>query len=234
MHTIPEPGLGPDGTLGHPAGGAIDLQQVSFAHRKGRRTIPVLDAFSLQVAEGEVVALLGGSGRGKSTVLSLISGERAVGSGRVCVLGVELSTLSSAERAAFRLANVAQVYQDFQLLPMLTARDNVALPLALRGERRAAAADRAESALRSVGMGQRLEHRPDELSGGEQQRVAIARAVVCAPRVLLADEPTGSLDAALRDEILDLMLGTLSGTTTVIVTHDPEVAARAHRVVSMG
>jgi predicted ABC-type transport system involved in lysophospholipase L1 biosynthesis ATPase subunit len=116
---------------------------------------------------------------------------------------------------------------------MLTALDNVALPLSLRGMPRAQAVQRAEGALADVGMARRLEHRPSELSGGEQQRVAIARAVVCEPRVLLADEPTGSLDAARRDEILDLMLDELRGTTTILVTHDPAVAGRANRTVLM-
>jgi predicted ABC-type transport system involved in lysophospholipase L1 biosynthesis ATPase subunit len=213
---------------------AIDLSRVSFAFKKGRRTITVLESFSLSVAAGEVVALLGESGRGKSTVLSLVSGERLASSGSVSVLGVDLADLSPAKRAGFRLTHIAQIYQDFQLLPMLTARDNVALPLSLRGESRTQAVRRATEALEEVGMGHRLEHRPGELSGGEQQRAAIARAVVCEPQVLLADEPTGSLDADRRDEILDLMLNELRGTTSVLVTHDPEVARRADRVVRMG
>lgn len=212
---------------------AVSLNGVSYAYRKGRRTISVLESFSLTVAEGEIVALLGESGSGKSTALSLISGERLPDAGSVVVLGIELTGISQGERAAFRLTNIAQVYQDFQLLPMLTALDNVALPLSLRGMPRAQAVQRAEGALADVGMARRLEHRPSELSGGEQQRVAIARAVVCEPRVLLADEPTGSLDAARRDEILDLMLDELRGTTTILVTHDPAVAGRANRTVLM-
>jgi predicted ABC-type transport system involved in lysophospholipase L1 biosynthesis ATPase subunit len=212
---------------------AVSLNGVSYAYRKGRRTISVLESFSLTVAEGEIVALLGESGSGKSTALSLISGERLPDAGSVVVLGIELTGMRQGERAAFRLTNIAQVYQDFQLLPMLTALDNVALPLSLRGMPRAQAVQRAEGALADVGMARRLEHRPSELSGGEQQRVAIARAVVCEPRVLLADEPTGSLDAARRDEILDLMLDELRGTTTILVTHDPAVAGRANRTVLM-
>ena len=212
---------------------AVSLNGVSYAYRKGRRTISVLESFSLTVAEGEIVALLGESGSGKSTALSLISGERLPDAGSVVVLGIELTGMRQGERAAFRLTNIAQVYQDFQLLPMLTALDNVALPLSLRGMPRAQAVQRAEGALVDVGMARRLEHRPSELSGGEQQRVAIARAVVCEPRVLLADEPTGSLDAARRDEILDLMLDELRGTTTILVTHDPAVAGRANRTVLM-
>jgi predicted ABC-type transport system involved in lysophospholipase L1 biosynthesis ATPase subunit len=212
---------------------AVSLNGVSFAFRKGRRTISVLESFSFAVAEGEVVALLGESGGGKSTALSLVSGERLPDAGSVVVLGIELTGLSRGERAEFRLKNIAQVYQDFQLLPMMTALDNVALPLSLRGMPRAQAVERADHALAEVGMARRLEHRPSELSGGEQQRVAIARAVVCEPRVLLADEPTGSLDAGRRDEILDLMLDELRGTTTILVTHDPEVARRADRTMLM-
>jgi len=216
-----------------PVADAVSLSGVSFAFRKGRRTISVLESFSLAVAEGEIVALLGESGSGKSTALSLISGERVPDAGSVVVLGTDFTGMSRGERADFRLTNVAQVYQDFQLLPMLTAVDNVALPLSLRGMPRAQAVERADRALADVGMTRRREHRPSELSGGEQQRVAIARAVVCEPRLLLADEPTGSLDAGRRDEILDLMLDELRGTTTILVTHDPEVARRADRTVLM-
>ncbi|MBI2781628.1 MAG: ABC transporter ATP-binding protein [Chloroflexi bacterium] len=212
---------------------AIRLRGVSFAFRKGRRTVPVLESFNLSVADGEIVALLGESGQGKSTALSLVSGERVPDGGSVEVLGFDLARMSRDARAQFRLANIAQIYQDFQLLPMLTAVDNVALPLSLRGMPRARATDMARSALADVGMARRLEHRPGELSGGEQQRVAIARAVVCEPKVLLADEPTGSLDADRRDEILNLMLEELRGTTTILVTHDPAVAGRAHRTVLM-
>lgn len=190
--------------------------------------------FSMDVAEGEVVALLGQSGCGKSTVLSLIAGLRVPDNGTVDVLGVQLAKLGAKARAEFRLDRVAQIYQDFELLPMLTAQENVALLLRLKGEDRSSATDRAVAALDEVGMDHRLDHLPGELSGGERQRVSIARAIVAAPAVLLADEPTGSLDADHRDEILDLMLGRLSGTTTVLVTHDPVVAKRANRVIRMG
>lgn len=149
------------------------------------------------------------------------------------VLGVALNDLDVHHRAAFRLAHIAQIYQDFELLPMLTALENVALLPRLKGAQRDVANDQAEVALEEVGMGHRLGHLPTELSGGEQQRVSIARAVVARPSLLLADEPTGALDAERRDEILDLMFDRLSGTTTVLVTHDPAVASRADRVVRM-
>lgn len=210
---------------------AIDVQSVEFSYPKGRRQVQVLHRFSLRVDDGEVVALLGESGCGKSTVLSLVSGLLVPSAGSVEVLGTALQSLDAKRRAAFRLAHIAQIYQDFELLPMLTALENVALLLRLKGEHRASSTERATAALEAVGMGHRLGHLPAELSGGEQQRVAIARAVVAQPSLLLADEPTGSLDAERRDEILDLMLDRLAGTTTVLVTHDPEVAKRAHRVV---
>jgi predicted ABC-type transport system involved in lysophospholipase L1 biosynthesis ATPase subunit len=211
----------------------IQLINVSFSFPKGRRRIQVLEKFSLDVAEGDVIALLGQSGCGKSTVLSLVAGLRVPDQGTVEVLGVRLAQLDVKARAEFRLTRVAQIYQDFELLPMLTAQENVALLLRLKGEDRSSSRERAKAALEDVGMGHRLQHLPGELSGGERQRVSIARAVVASPSLLLADEPTGSLDADLRDEILDLMLGRLAGTTTVLVTHDPAVAERANRIVRM-
>lgn len=211
----------------------IRLINVSLSFPKGRRRIQVFEKFSLDVAEGEVIALLGQSGCGKSTVLSLLAGLRVPDAGMVEVFGVQVARLDVKARAQFRLARVAQIYQDFELLPMLTAHENVALLLRLKGEDRLSSRDRAKAELEDVGMGHRLQHLPGELSGGERQRVSIARAVVASPSLLLADEPTGSLDADLRDEILDLMLGRLSGTTTVLVTHDPAVAERANRIVRM-
>lgn len=193
----------------------------------------MLHGFSLQVDEGEVCALLGKSGCGKSTVLALLSGLVVPQTGTIEMCGVRLEALDVKSRAAFRLTHVAQVFQDFELMPRLTARQNVALLLQLKGMDRARATEEAAAALRGVEMGHRLDHLPGELSGGERQRVAIARAVVARPSVLLADEPTGSLDAERRDEILDLMFERLAGTTTVVVTHDPAVAERAHRITRM-
>lgn len=204
---------------------------MSYAYRHRRRHVVALHSFSLRVQRGEVVALLGGSGSGKSTALSLIAGLHAPSEGTVRVLGTELGSLPPSERARFRLGHLAQIYQDFRLLPMLTARENVSFVLRLRGTSEREARGRAGSALASVGLGHRLDHLPKELSGGEQQRVSIARALVSEPDILLADEPTGSLDADLRDESLELMLSALAGATIVLVTHDPVVAQRAHRTV---
>lgn len=212
---------------------AIAMHEVSFAYRRNKRRVTALQSFSIEVSDGEVVALFGRSGSGKSTVLSLVSGLEVPTSGSVSVLGADIGALDSRGRAAFRLGHIAHIYQDYRLLPMLSAVENVAFVLRLKGVSERDARARSEAALESVGIEHRSDHRPGELSGGEQQRVSIARALVSEPRVLLADEPTGSLDAERRDEILDLMLTTLSGTTMVLVTHDPEVARRADRVVTL-
>lgn len=211
----------------------IRLTDVDFSYRRGRRQIPVLRGFNLEIADGECVAVLGESGSGKSTVLALLSGLQVPAAGAVEVLGVRLDQLDSRRRAAFRLDHVAQIYQDFGLMPGLTALENVALLIRLKGVGPAEANEEARAALKAVGMAHRGDHLPSELSGGEQQRVAIARAVVAKPAILLADEPTGALDAGRRDEILDLMLSQLSRATTLLVTHDPTVAARADRVIRM-
>lgn len=213
---------------------AIDMTDVSYTYRHRRRNVVALDPLTLRVRRGEVVALLGESGSGKSTALSLIAGLQVPASGSVRVLGVDLGGLPSSGRARFRLQHIAHIHQDFRLLPMLTATENVSFILRLKGAPERAARERATAALASVGLGHRSDHLPRELSGGEQQRVSIARALVSEPDILLADEPTGSLDAGLRDENLDLMLTVLAGATIVLVTHDPAVAQRADRTVRIG
>lgn len=211
----------------------LTMDDVTFAYRRGRRRIPVLQGFDLRIAAGERVALLGESGSGKSTVLALASGVAQPDAGQVILAGQDLGRLSVGRRAALRLRHVAHVYQDFRLFPQLTAEENVAFPLRLRGESGPEALEAARACLRKVGIGHRLEHRPGELSGGERQRVAIARALVAKPDLVLADEPTGALDARLRDEILDVLFGVLPKAAFVLVTHDPQVAARASRVVEL-
>ena len=216
-----------------PAGGqdAIEMAEVSYTYRRRRRNVMALHSLTLGVQRGEVVALLGESGSGKSTALSLVAGLHAPSSGSVRVLGTDLGGLPSSERARFRLQHIAHIYQDFRLLPMLTASENVSFVLRLKGAPEREARERAAAALVSVGLGHRTDHLPKELSGGEQQRVSIARALVSEPDILLADEPTGSLDADLRDENLELMLSVMAGATIVLVTHDPVVAQRANRTV---
>lgn len=225
------------GFVQHSAAGApdaIDLAEVSYIYRRRRQNVVALNSLSLRVQRGEVVALLGESGSGKSTALSLIAGLHAPSSGSVRVLGVDLGGLPSSERARFRLQHIAHIYQDFRLLPMLTASENVSFVLRLKGASEREARERAATALVSVGLSHRTDHLPKELSGGEQQRVSIARALVSEPDILLADEPTGSLDADLRDENLKLMLSVLAGATIILVTHDPVVAQRANRTVRIG
>ncbi|MBL8542100.1 MAG: ATP-binding cassette domain-containing protein [Betaproteobacteria bacterium] len=193
----------------------------------GRLTI--LDDVTFDVQEGEAVAILGASGSGKTTLLGLLAGLDTPTRGRVELDGTDLFALDEDGRAALRARMVGFVFQSFQLLPALTALENVMLPLELSGNPGARAA--ATALLARVGLAERLAHRPRQLSGGEQQRVAIARAFAANPRVLLADEPTGNLDASTGQEIIDLMfaLNRESRTTLVLVTHDEALASRCRR-----
>jgi len=213
----------------------LRFEDVHFPYpsRKGQQTIEALGGVSFSVNAGERVALIGRSGSGKSTVLNLASGRLVAHGGRVEVGGQDLASLSIDERAALRLRQVAHVHQDFRLLPRYCAVENVELPLLLQGVERSRARERAQKALAQVGLAGRSKHRPKELSGGEQQRVAIARAVVRTPTLLLADEPTGSLDTGLRDDILDLMFELCRDAAILLVTHDPAVADAADRAVAL-
>ncbi len=182
---------------------------------------------------GELVSIVGPSGSGKSTLLGLLAGLDRPSAGRVLLEGTDLSALSEDGRARLRRDRIGFVFQSFQLIPTLTARENVRVPLDLAGEPGAAA--RASDLLGRVGLGDREDHYPSQLSGGEQQRVAIARAFVHHPSILFADEPTGNLDAATGHRIVELLveLNRERGTTLVLVTHDPELAARTHRVIRL-
>lgn len=212
----------------------LRFDDVHFHYTKrSKPPVDILRGLTFQVAAGEKVALLGRSGTGKSTVLNLSSGRLTAHSGAVAVAGTDLGTLSIDERADVRLQHIAHVHQDFRLMPRYSALENVALPLLLQGVRKAEARERAREALERVNLGHRTTHRPKQLSGGEQQRVAIARAVVRQPTLLLADEPTGSLDVDLRDEILTLMFELCSTAAILLVTHDPVVAEAADRSVTL-
>jgi putative ABC transport system ATP-binding protein len=195
--------------------------------------LTILDGVSFTVNAGEAVAIVGASGSGKSTLLSLLAGLDRPSSGDVELAGVKLSSLDEDGRARLRGERVGFVFQSFQLLPALTALENAMLPLELRGDRNAEKAARA--VLERVGLGERLTHYPRQLSGGEQQRVALARAFVTRPDVLFADEPTGNLDAATGDAVIDLLfeMNAQSGTTLVLVTHDEHLAARCTRTVRL-
>jgi putative ABC transport system ATP-binding protein len=191
--------------------------------------ITVLDRVSFEIADGSWTSLTGASGSGKSTLLSLMSGLDVPTTGEIVIDGVHLSSLSEDTRADFRAQKMGFIFQNFRLLPHLTARENVALPLEILGVKDAD--QRAEHELALVGMEHRLQNLPGQLSGGEQQRVAIARAFVSRPKILFADEPTGNLDSKNGEIVLELMkkLHQEIKTTLVVVTHDPGVAAHGHR-----
>lgn len=205
----------------------------SVALADGQGTLQILQDVTFIVGAGESVAIVGASGSGKSTLLGLLAGLDVPGSGSVRIDGAELFSLDEDARAALRGASVGFVFQSFQLLPALTALENVMLPLELVGATDAEAT--ARQWLERVGLGARLRHYPKHLSGGEQQRVALARAFAPRPRLLLADEPTGNLDAATGEAIIELIfsLNREVGTTLILVTHDESLAARCNRVLHM-
>jgi putative ABC transport system ATP-binding protein len=214
---------------------AVVIDTVRKVYHRDTQEIVVLNGISLDVPEGEFVALMGPSGSGKTTLLNLIAGIDRPTSGRVVVGGTDVSGLSEADLARWRSRHIGFIFQFYNLIPVLTALENVELPLLLtplsKRERRA----RAMTALRVVGLADRAAHYPRQLSGGQEQRVAIARAIVTDPTVLVADEPTGDLDARSADDILDL-LGTLNrefGKTIVMVTHDPHAAMRAEQTIHL-
>jgi putative ABC transport system ATP-binding protein len=195
--------------------------------------VDILHGISLDVAAGESLALVGPSGSGKSSLLMLMGGlDRATG-GEIRAMGQDLSAMNEDQLARFRRNNMGVVFQSFHLIPTMTALENVATPLELAGH--ADAFERAEDELRAVGLGARIGHYPAQLSGGEQQRVALARAAAPRPAILLADEPTGNLDGANGQAIMDLLFGLQDrhGATLVLVTHAPELAARCDRVVRL-
>ncbi|MDH5831574.1 ABC transporter ATP-binding protein [Luteimonas sp. M1R5S18] len=193
----------------------------------------ILDGVGFDIAAGEVVAVVGASGSGKSTLLSLLAGLDTPSAGTVTLGGDRISTLDEDGRARVRGDRVGFVFQNFQLLPSLTALENVMLPLELRGDADAEAP--AREMLRKVGLGERLGHYPKQLSGGEQQRVALARAFVTRPSLLFADEPTGNLDTSTGQAIIELLfaMNAEAGTTLVLVTHDDHLAARCHRTLRL-
>jgi len=208
----------------------IDVQGVSKSYRRGELVVPVLHDITFTIAPGEFLSLMGPSGSGKSTLLNLVAGIDHVDGGRIIVEGVDITRLTETELARWRANSVGFIFQFYNLIPVLTALENVELPLHLSGLSRRARREHALTALDLVGLSHRLDHFPGQLSGGEQQRVAIARAIVTDPTVLVADEPTGDLDRVSAGEVLDMMarLNRELGKTIVMVTHDPRAAERAH------
>jgi putative ABC transport system ATP-binding protein len=207
----------------------VDVRNVTKVYRRDAEELTVLNGLSLQVQEGEYAALMGPSGSGKSTLLNLIAGIDKPTSGEVLVAGTDVGRLDETGLAEFRSHNVGFIFQFYNLIPVLNATENVELPLLLTSLSKAERRERAQTALKVVGLADRARHYPRQLSGGQEQRVAIARAIVTDPKVVVADEPTGDLDAKSAQEILDLV-GTLNrdfGKTIVMVTHDPRAAERA-------
>jgi putative ABC transport system ATP-binding protein len=212
---------------------AILLDGVHLELASAAGTVNILRGIDLSVEAGEALGVVGPSGGGKSTMMMVIAGLERASAGRVVTAGTDLGPLSEDALASFRRNAVGIVFQDFHLIPTMTALENVAVPLEFAGARDAFG--RAEAALDSVGLGHRLVHYPGQLSGGEQQRVALARAVVTEPKILLADEPTGNLDGATGIQVMDLLfdLHKRLGTTLVLISHDMALAARCDRVVTL-
>jgi putative ABC transport system ATP-binding protein len=211
----------------------LQVQNIKKSYHMGRVVVPALRGVSFDVEEGEFLAVLGPSGSGKSTLLHLIGCLDRPDEGEILFEGRNVLILNDDELAELRLKRIGFVFQFFNLLPRLTALENVKIPLALAGISDKEADERARKLLEMVGLGERLNHRPSELSGGEQQRVAIARALINNPKLVLADEPTGNLDTKSGWEIVNLMrkLNEDLGQTFIVVTHDPQIAEVADRII---
>ncbi|EGJ10173.1 ABC transporter ATP-binding protein [Rubrivivax benzoatilyticus] len=213
----------------------IRIQGLRKTYRRGEQDIPVLEGIDLDVHAGEFVALMGPSGSGKSTLLNLVAGIDQPSAGTIEIAGTDIATLDEGQLADWRAANVGFIFQFYNLLPVLTAAENVELPLLLTNLTARERRERVAQALALVSLADRAGHYPNELSGGQQQRVAIARALVGDPTLIVADEPTGDLDRHTGEEVLSLLEQLVAelGKTIVMVTHDPKAAARAHRLVHL-
>ncbi len=211
----------------------LNIHNVSKTYQSGGRTLSVLEDINISVAAGDTLSIVGPSGSGKTTLLGLAAGLDRSTNGTVELNGIKLDNLSEDQRAAVRNKHVGFIFQNFQLLPTLTALENVMVPMELRGEKGAKA--RAVDLLQKVGLGDRGHHYPAQLSGGEQQRVSLARAFSNKPQILFADEPTGNLDAETSEKIIELIfnLNKEAGTTLILVTHDHELANKTGRIIKL-
>ena len=210
----------------------VEIRNLAKAYHRGGQVVPVLTDITLDIAAGDYVALMGPSGSGKSTLLNLIAGIDKPDAGSLRVGGVDIVTLDEADLAAWRARNVGFIFQFYNLMPVLTAFENVELPLLLTDLSARERDEHVTAALAMVGLSDRIEHYPSELSGGQQQRVAIARAIITDPTILVADEPTGDLDRASAEDVLNLIdrLNRELGKTIIMVTHDPHAAAKARSI----
>jgi putative ABC transport system ATP-binding protein len=213
----------------------VSIRGVAKAYQRASQIVPVLEDISFEIERGEFLALMGPSGSGKSTLLNLIAGIDKVDRGSIVIDGVDIVSLDESALAGWRSAHVGFIFQFYNLIPVLTAFENVELPLLLTGLSRKQRKEHVETVLSLVNLTDRMDHYPSELSGGQQQRVAIARAMVADPTILVADEPTGDLDRNSAREILLLMnrLATEFGKTVIMVTHDPKAAESADRIVHL-
>ncbi len=232
----------PDGAATPAAGAApanaeplVKIRKLAKSYRRGDQVVPVLSDITLDIMAGDFTALMGPSGSGKSTLLNLIAGIDKPDAGELRVAGVDITALSESALADWRAANVGFIFQFYNLMPVLTAFENVELPLMLAGLSRAERRERVELTLEAVGLSDRVRHYPNELSGGQQQRVAIARAIVTDPTLLVADEPTGDLDRVSAAEVLAMMqrLNAELGKTIIMVTHDANAAHAARKVIHL-
>ncbi|WP_411148247.1 ABC transporter ATP-binding protein [Streptomyces sp. A30] len=212
-----------------------ELKSVTKRYTRGKEAVLALDAVDLTIADGDRLVIQGPTGGGKSTLLQMLGGLDRPTSGEVVLDGTDMARLSEARLTTVRSENIGFVFQSFNLIPTLTAQENVETALVPLGVKVKERRERAAEALRSVGLGERLGHLPGEMSGGQQQRVAIARALVKQPKVLLADEPTGNLDESMRDEIMDVLetMWKELGLTFIMVTHDSSIAKKAPRVATI-
>ena len=213
----------------------VSLRNIVKSYRRGVQIVPVLSGITFDIAAGEFLALMGPSGSGKSTLLNLIAGIDRPDSGQIVVAGTDIGILGERELADWRAGSIGFIFQFYNLMPVLTALENVELPLLLTALSRAERRSRAELALSMVGLSDRIEHFPSELSGGQQQRVAIARALVTDPTLIVADEPTGDLDRESAADVLGLLrrLNEELGKTIVMVTHDSRAASHAHAIMHL-